>query len=227
MSATATVLPIGRAERNKRDKRERLIRAARELFQAKGFEATTTREIAELADVAKGTLFFHARSKEELLVMMFQEEVGNAIDRAFAKVPDTSFLSQLMHIFNTMLRQNEHELALARIFAREMAFIRGDRHGIDAVMNRFFAALGTLIERAKDRGEIAREVDGKLLGFNLFALYYSFLVLWLGSGEPTPEGRRPTLREMLALALNGAIERDFRERAARPSASQKPRREAR
>src|ERR1700689_1933863 len=83
MSASATVIEIGRAARNKRDKRERLIRAARELFQTKGFQATTTSEIAELADVAKGTLFFHAKSKEALLVMMFQEQVGDAIRRAF------------------------------------------------------------------------------------------------------------------------------------------------
>ena len=86
MSASAAVVEIGRAERNKRDKRERLIRAARELFRTKGFEATTTSEIAELADVAKGTLFFHAKSKEALLVMMFQEEVGDAIERAFAEM---------------------------------------------------------------------------------------------------------------------------------------------
>ena len=67
LASAAAIVEIGRAERNKRDKRERLIRAARELFKTKGFQATTTSEIAELADVAKGTLFFHAKSKEGLL----------------------------------------------------------------------------------------------------------------------------------------------------------------
>jgi AcrR family transcriptional regulator len=201
--AAAAVVPIGRAERNKRDKRDRLIRAARELFQTKGFHATTTSEIAELADVAKGTLFFHAKSKEELLVMMFQEEVGNTIARAFDKVPDAPFIEQLMYIFGLMLRQNQREIGLARIFVRELAFIRGDRHGIDAVMDSFFVRLGVLIERSKDRGEINRKIDHELLAFNLFALYFSFLVLWLGSNEPTPDHRQPTLREMLELALSG------------------------
>ncbi len=58
MPAAAKLHEVGRTERNKQDKRERLIRAARTLFSAKGYEATTTGEIAALADVGKGTLFF-------------------------------------------------------------------------------------------------------------------------------------------------------------------------
>jgi AcrR family transcriptional regulator len=53
-----------------------MIRAARQLFQSKGLHATTTSEIAELADVAKGTLFFHATSKDALLVTIFQKDVA-------------------------------------------------------------------------------------------------------------------------------------------------------
>jgi len=204
MTASAPIVEIGRAERNKRDKRERLIRAARELFQTKGFAATTTSEIAELADVAKGTLFFHAKSKEALLVMMFQEEVGDAIKRAFAKVPDAPFIDQLVHVFGVMLRQNQRDLALARIFVKELAFVRGRRHGVDVVMESLFGKLSGLIERAKDRGEVAKNVDAALLAYNLFALYFVFLMLWLGSGARAPEERRPALRQMLELQLAGA-----------------------
>ncbi len=202
MPSSAALVEIGRAERNKRDKRERLIRAARELFKTKGFEATTTSEIAARANVAKGTLFFHAKSKEALLVMMFQEEVGDAIQRAFARMPEPPFIEQLMHVFDVMLRQNQRDLELARIFVKELAFVRGERHGIDLVMEGLFNKLSGLIERAKDRGEIAREIDSALLGRNLFALYFVFLMLWLGGGAPSPEGQKPSLRQMLELQLN-------------------------
>jgi len=202
---SATVVELGRAERSKRDKRERLIRAARKLFQTKGFEATTTSEIAELADVAKGTLFFHAKSKEALLVMMFREDVGQAIDRAFAKVPDAPFIEQLIYVFGVMLKQNQRNLGLARVFAKQLAFVRGERQSINVVMGGLYQKLGVLIERAKDRGEIARDVDSALLGHNLFALYFAFMVLWLGSGEPSPEAQRPSLRQMIELQLKGAL----------------------
>ena len=200
-AVAAATVEIGRAERNKRDKRERLIRAARELFMRKGFAATTTGEIAELAHVAKGTLFFHAKSKEALLVMMFQEEVGAAIRRAFSNVPDATFIEQLMHVFGIMLRQNQRDLGLARIFVKEMAFVRSDRHGIDAVMNDLFARLGDLIECAKDRGEVARTIDPAVFAYNLFALYFAFLVLWLSSGAPSPERQHPSLRQIIELQL--------------------------
>jgi AcrR family transcriptional regulator len=212
MSAAAIRETIGRAERNKRDKRARLIRAARELFTARGFEATTTSEIAERADVGKGTLFFHAGSKEELLVMMFQEDVGKAIERGFATVPDAPFIEQSMHVFQAMLAQVESEPELSRIFARELAFVRSHRHGIDTVMDAYFARMSALIERAQDRGEIARHVDPALLGHNLFALYFSFIVLWLGSGAPTPREQRPTLRQMIELALAGTNDAPGRAR---------------
>lgn len=203
MPAAAKLHEVGRAERNKQDKRERLIRAARTLFSAKGYEATTTGEIAALADVGKGTLFFHASSKEQLLVMVFQEDIGRTIDRAFATVPKSGFLAQTMHVFNAMLAQNQRELELSRIFARELAFVRDGRHGVDAVMASYFTKMKELVERAQRRGEIAASADSALLGFNLFALYFSFMVIWLGGGAPSPGGQRPSLRQMIEMQLTG------------------------
>jgi hypothetical protein len=58
------------------DAGQMLGRAARQLFLSRRFHAITN-ETTELANVVKGTLFFHAKSKEFLLVMMFQEGPGN------------------------------------------------------------------------------------------------------------------------------------------------------
>ena len=43
--------PVGRRERNKRDKLERIIAAARELFNGYGVDAVTTQQIADKADI--------------------------------------------------------------------------------------------------------------------------------------------------------------------------------
>lgn len=206
MAAAGIVEVVGRAERNKRDKRARLIAAARELFRTKGFEQTTTSEIAERADVGKGTLFFHARSKDELLVMVFQEDMGRTIDRAFATVPDAPLLDQAMHVFNAMLKQDQREFELARIFVRELAFVKGDHHGIDAVTQAFFSRMSVLIEQAQRRGEIKASVDPALLAYNMFALHFSFLVVWLGTGLRTPDPSKPSMRQMLEMQLVGLLE---------------------
>ena len=206
MAAAGIVEIVGRAERNKRDKRARLIAAARELFRTKGFEQTTTSEIADRADVGKGTLFFHAKSKDELLVMVFQEDMGRTIDRAFSTVPDRPLLDQAMHVFDAMLRQDRRELELARIFVKELAFVKGDHHGIDAVTEKFFSRMSILIERAQRRGEIKASVDPRMLAYNMFALHFSFLVVWLGSGLRAPDPTKPSMRQMLELQLLGLLE---------------------
>ena len=66
---------LGRRERKKLDTRRRIFRAAFELFTAKGFEATTVEEIAERADVGKGTVFNYFPQKTAFLIAAYQEWV--------------------------------------------------------------------------------------------------------------------------------------------------------
>ncbi|MGH7917969.1 MAG: TetR/AcrR family transcriptional regulator, partial [Candidatus Binataceae bacterium] len=75
---------LSRVERRKREKLSAIKRAARALFAKKGFKSATTREIAEGADIGTGTLFLYTRSKEELLVEFFIEELGETLDGSFA-----------------------------------------------------------------------------------------------------------------------------------------------
>jgi AcrR family transcriptional regulator len=70
---------IGRRERNKQDKRERIMAAARELFAEHGVGSVTTQHVADRADVAIGTLFRYASTKAELLIMVQNEKFADAI----------------------------------------------------------------------------------------------------------------------------------------------------
>jgi len=72
----------GQRAKNKAAIRKRIVTAALNLFQAKGFEATTTREIARKADVAEGTVFNYFKTKEDIALSFFEQEV----DHAFATV---------------------------------------------------------------------------------------------------------------------------------------------
>src|ERR1044072_3143810 len=63
-------MPIGRRERAKQAKRERIMTAARELFAEHGVSGVTTQQIAHRADVAIGTLYLYASTKAELLIMV-------------------------------------------------------------------------------------------------------------------------------------------------------------
>jgi AcrR family transcriptional regulator len=66
----------------KAETRRRIFDAARELIAARGYEATTTRDIAEAAGIANGTLFNYFANKEAVLASLVAE-VAAGIDSDF------------------------------------------------------------------------------------------------------------------------------------------------
>ncbi|NJK86044.1 MAG: helix-turn-helix transcriptional regulator [Bacteroidales bacterium] len=56
-----------RKEREKEQRRSDIVDAAEKIFFKKGFEYATMDEIAEQAELSKGTLYLYFKSKEELL----------------------------------------------------------------------------------------------------------------------------------------------------------------
>jgi AcrR family transcriptional regulator len=193
----------GRIERSKREKLERIKRAARKLFGRKGFEATTTREIAAAADIGAGTLFLYAGTKEDLLVLIFREEVGRVVHDAFATMPSRPLLDQVLHLFGSMIALHERDRGLARVFVRELPFVEDRRHGVAELMASMLAGIANLIEQAKLRGDLRAEVPAARLAHNLFGLYFSHLQRWLGGDPITSRQRDESLRAALKLQLDG------------------------
>ena len=83
-------MPIGRRERAKQDKRERIMAAARELFAERGVGGVTTQQVADRADVAIGTLYLYAATKAELLIMVQNQKFAAAIDNGLVAAAVTA-----------------------------------------------------------------------------------------------------------------------------------------
>jgi AcrR family transcriptional regulator len=194
---------LSRVERKKRDKLDRIKRAARALFARKGFEATTTREIATAADVGIGTVFLHAISKQDLLVMIFREEAGRAVDAALDNLAEESLIEGLLRIFGALIAHHQRNIGLARVFVKELPFLDDARHGRAAFMSDLFREMAVMIERAQERGELRRGIPSLRLAKNLFALYFGILLEWLGAAGITAEERDRALRSALELHLSG------------------------
>jgi len=69
-------IPVaGKRTRNPKGTRERLVRAALELFTTEGDHASTTPLIASRAGIAEGTIYRHFESKEQLLNEIYRAAV--------------------------------------------------------------------------------------------------------------------------------------------------------
>lgn len=65
--------------KNNEDKRERILRAATQVFAQHGFYKSKISEIARLADVADGTIYLYFKNKDDLLICLFEEEMNKII----------------------------------------------------------------------------------------------------------------------------------------------------
>ncbi|HEU5308208.1 MAG TPA: helix-turn-helix domain-containing protein [Acidimicrobiia bacterium] len=54
------------------DTRERILTVANELFTEQGYEGTSLREIADRLDITKAALYYHFRSKDEILQTLLE-----------------------------------------------------------------------------------------------------------------------------------------------------------
>ena len=81
---------VGRRERNKQDKLDRITAAARELFAEHGVDEVTTQQIADKADIGAGTLFLYAKTKGELLLLVQNSTLRRRARRRYGRRPRAS-----------------------------------------------------------------------------------------------------------------------------------------
>lgn len=113
----------GRRERSMQDKRLRIFEAANALFTERGYDAVGTQEIAERADVAAGTVFRYASSKAELLLMVYNRELRDAIDvGARAAVAHADPVESVDALVQAVLASSARNPANVVAYQRELLF---------------------------------------------------------------------------------------------------------
>lgn len=118
-----TSQPLGRRERNKQEKLDRITAAATELFAEYGVEDVTTQQIADKADIGTGTLFLYAKTKGELLLLVQNAHYSEALQRGrtdAGTIQDA--LAAVMAIVRPIVECNRTQIDNGRFYLREMVF---------------------------------------------------------------------------------------------------------
>lgn len=115
--------PVGRRERNKQEKLERIIAAARELFDTYGVDAVTTQQIADRADIGTGTLFLYAKSKSELLLLVQNSSYMVALEEGTASAETViGVLDAVIAIIRPIVECNRVNVENGRTYLKELVF---------------------------------------------------------------------------------------------------------
>ena len=195
----------GRRERAKQEKREKIVDAARHLFTTKGFDRTTTSEIAERADIGSGTLFTYAPTKDDLLVMVFHDEIMAVNRRAFEDVPSQlPALDQIVHVFAQMISYHEQDMDLHRRITKILmdAPDAGRLRDINEMNALVHEGFSNIVRSRQQAGELSPKVDPDTAGKTFFAIYYLNMLLWMAAVYSKDELLNH-LRQQIGLAITG------------------------
>src|SRR5437660_3112033 len=187
----------GRRAQSKQEIRERIVQAALTLFQTKGFDATTTRAIARKAGIAEGTVFNYFKTKDDIALYFFEQEVDQAMaavrdNPRLRKAPLEEKLFTLVHSQLEFLAPYERFIGTALIHALKPASPLGPfSHRAQELRHRYLGFVEELIEESIPKH---RHSPLTFLAPEVFWIYYlGALLYWLYDSS---EGKQNTLASL-------------------------------
>ena len=148
-----------RRERHRVETRDRLYRAALDLFGERGFMETTVEDITNAADVGKGTFFNYFQTKEHVLAAYGGERIA-AVERALETARSTkgSVLDVLGDLAADSAGQSHENPAILRAIYAAHASCAPVRAELQKRMHTSRKLLAEIITLAQKRGEMRRDV---------------------------------------------------------------------
>lgn len=165
--------------------RDRLLDAARELFWARGYHATSPRAVLQASGAGQGSLYHFFPTKADLGRAALTATVDEALELARADLcgGDAPAIARVRRYLE---RQREALRGCPVGRHASDPDIRADER-LSEPLRRYFAELATLLaqtlEEAKDAGQLPRDVDAAQLADALVGLVQGAYVLAQGSGD--------------------------------------------
>jgi AcrR family transcriptional regulator len=166
--------------RRRADTRQRLYEAAVELIAEQGFSATTVDDIALRAKVAKGTVYYNFKSKNDLFEELLRHGIGlltDAFRTAVAGLPPREAVGALVR---TQLEYIRRYRAFAQLLLSEMWRTNREWHQTLILLRE--QAIGVIAETLRagvDAGELPKELDVRVASAALFGVGLVVAVDWL------------------------------------------------
>lgn len=187
-------------------KREEILQAAIKLFAKKGFNGTTTRDLAAEAQVNEAIIFRHFKTKQELYRAILEDRLTRSQDfpctelEAHEAGDEREFLEMVGQRF---LEKHEHDTT----FMRLMLFSALEGHELSDMFLAEMAGrapLSRYLKRRMSEGAL-RRMDPNLAARAFFGMFVSF-VQWqqlFGQKRTQPFATDDVVRSFVSIFLTG------------------------
>jgi len=167
------------------DKRERILAAAERIFARHGFFAARVSEIARDAGVADGTIYLYFKSKDDLLISLFENRMRQVNERLRQAIANRPPAEQLRAFIHTYLQLVSEEPTVAEVLTIEL---RQSSKFMKEYDNPQFAdflrMLGGIIADGQARGELDAAVPSHIAARMIFGIVDELALAWVLAKQP-------------------------------------------
>jgi AcrR family transcriptional regulator len=176
---------LSRRDRKAAETRVRLFRCALQLFSERGFANVTVEDITEAADVGKGTFFNYFESKEHVLGVMAEIQIGKVRDAlAQAESGKEPVRLVLQRLFQRLAEEPGRSPDLARTLISSFLASERVRLLVDGHMATGRRHVAQIFEIGQARGEIDAQLKSEQLAVLAQQSALGTILLWSLRGEP-------------------------------------------
>jgi TetR/AcrR family fatty acid metabolism transcriptional regulator len=162
-------------------KRERILDAAVKVFAAEGFYNAKVSQIAQAAGVADGTIYLYFKSKDDLLIQLFEdrmERVNATLREALATNDSAAVrLKRVVRLHLEMVESNRDMAEVISVELRQSSkFIR---EYANPKFAEFLRAIAGAVVEGQRAGELRSDIDPYIFARSLFGALDEIAVAWL------------------------------------------------
>ncbi len=162
------------------DKRDRILAAAERIFARHGFFAARVSEIAKDAGVADGTIYLYFKSKDDLLISLFESRMKQVNETLREAIADKPPIEQLRAFIRAYLRLIHDEPAAAEVLTIELRQSSKFMKEYDNVeFADFLRMLGGIISKGQESGVFDDTIPSHIAARMLFGVLDELALAWV------------------------------------------------
>ncbi|WMT30238.1 TetR/AcrR family transcriptional regulator [Bacillus aerius] len=189
--------------KQKRPKYMQIIDAAVVVIAENGYHQSQVSKIAKQAGVADGTIYLYFKNKEDILISLFKEKMGQFIERMETDIqtkPSAKEKLLLLIREHFRLLSQDHHLALVTQLELRQSNLEL-RQKINEVLKGYLNMLDSILTEGKKTGEFRRNLDVRLARQMVFGTIDETATTWVMNDQKYD---LPALAESVHdLLLNG------------------------